>query len=267
MVGPTLWQVERGSSEVFVFGETVGVRREDVWLGETIQRALDRCREFWCEVADADEIAASPALGEYGLSAEPLSRRLDMERLRSLHATARLVDVDPTSLEGLRPWLAGQLLESAHRARSGVDSTADVHDVLVARARASGKVIRTELPDAEATLAFFASLGDDAEIEYLMWTLDRVAQQGPELREQVAAWLVGDGSVTEAQVAEMQRRYPALYVRLLVERNRAWLPRIEQMLRAPGSTFVLVGDSHMPGEDGIPALLTRRGLQPQRVAP
>jgi uncharacterized protein len=184
-----------------------------------------------------------------------------------LHATARAVEVDPTSLEGLRPWLAGQLLESAHRDRSGVDATADVHDMLLSLARDSGKVIRTELPDADATLFFFANLGDAAEIEYLMWTLDRVAQQRAEIREQVAAWLVGDGSVVEAQVIEMQRKYPALYRRLLAERNRAWVPRIEEMLRQPGSTFVLVGESHIPGDDGIPALLARSGLQPQRARP
>jgi hypothetical protein len=61
-----LWQVERGASKVFLFGETVGVRREDAWLSEPIRRAVDGCREFWCEVADADEIAACPS-GEYGL--------------------------------------------------------------------------------------------------------------------------------------------------------------------------------------------------------
>jgi uncharacterized protein YbaP (TraB family) len=262
-----LWQVERESSKVFLFGETVGVRRDDVWLSEPILRALDSCREFWCEVADAAEIAASPFLGKYGLAAEPLSRRLDQDQLRALHATARVVDVDPTTLEGLRPWLAGQLLESAHRARADVDPTADVHDALLSLARDAGKVVRTELPDAEATLAFFANLGDAAEIEYLMWTLDRVAQQGTELREQVAAWLVGDGAVTEAQVIEMQRKYPGLYGRLLVERNRAWVPRIEQMLREAGSAFILVGDSHMPGVDGILTLLARSGLQPHRARP
>jgi uncharacterized protein YbaP (TraB family) len=267
VVGPTLWQVERGSSKVFFFGETVGIGRDDVWLGEPILRAVDGCREFWCEVADAAEIAASPSLGEYGLSAEPLSSRLDESQLRALHAAARVVDVDPTTLEGLRPWLAGQLLESAHRDRAGVDATAGVHDVLLSRARESGTPIHTELPDAEATLAFFAHFGDTAEIEYLMWTLDRVVQRGAELRAQVAAWLVGDGSVTEAQVIEMQRTYPALYRRLLVERNHTWMPRVEQMLRAAGDAFVLVGDSHMHGDDGIPALLARRGLQPQCARP
>ena len=91
VVGPTLWQVERESSKVFLFGETVGVRRDDVWLSEPILRAVDSCREFWCEVADAAEIAASPSLGKYGLATEPLSSRLDQDQLRVLacHRTRR----------------------------------------------------------------------------------------------------------------------------------------------------------------------------------
>ena len=100
-----------------------------------------------------------------------------------------------------------------------------------------------------------------------MWTLERVVHEGAEIRAQVAAWLVGDGSVVEAQVDELERRYPALYRRLLAERNRAWVPRIDAMLRQAGSTFVLVGDSHMPGDDGIPALLTRYGLRPEPARP
>jgi uncharacterized protein YbaP (TraB family) len=266
MTGPKMSVVERSASKVFLFAETVGIRRDDVWLTDPIRAAFDGCREFWCEVAGADEIASSPLLAEYGLSAEPLSTRLDEEVLRYLQETARAVGVDPTTLEGFRPWLAGQLLERAHRLRAGVEATGDVHGVLLALAKDAGKVIRTELPDANATLSFFANLGAPVELEYLLWTLDRVAAHGAELNRQVAAWMVGDGSVVEQQVAEMQTKYPGLYRSLLADRNRAWIPRIDAMLDRPGSVFVLVGDSHLAGDDGIPALLTRSGLRPEPAA-
>ena len=144
-------------------------------------------------------------------------------------------------------------------------SAADVHGVLLGLANDAGKVVRTELPDAAATLSFFANLGEPVEIEYLMWTLDRVAEHGAEIPRQVAAWMVGDGSVVEQQVMETRTKYPGLYQSLLADRNRAWVPRIDAMLDEPGSVFVLVGDSHLVGDDGIPALLTRSGLEPQRA--
>ncbi len=141
-----------------------------------------------------------------------------------------------------------------------------MHGVLLGLANDARKVIRTELPDAAATLSFFANLGEPVEIEYLMWTLDRVAERGAEIPRQVAAWMVGDGSVVEQQVMETRTKYPGLYQSLLADRNRAWVPRIDAMLDEPGSVFVLVGDSHLAGDDGIPALLTRSGLEPQRAA-
>ncbi len=260
-----MWVVERPDSKVFLFGETVGVRSEDVWLTDPIRAAFDDSREFWCEVADAQDIVRSPLLGEYGLSAEPLSSRLEDRDLRYLEETARVVAVEPGTLEGLRPWLAGELLEHAHRFHAGVDTAVGVHEVLVRRARDAGKVVRAEFPDANSVLASFGNLDEAVEIDYLMWTVDRVAQRGAEIGRQVEAWMRGDGSVVEAQVAELQSRYPRLSQWLLVDRNRAWVPRIADMLKEPGSVFVLVGDSHMPGDDGLPALLARSGLQPRRV--
>jgi uncharacterized protein YbaP (TraB family) len=263
--GPALWLVERATSKVYLFGETVGVGPADAWLDDRIREALDECRELWCEVADAQQIARSPLLVEHGLSDTPLSSRLSDHERQHLHETATALGIDPTTLEGLRPWLAGQLLEHAHRSYIGIDATAGPHEVLVGIATDAGKTIRTELPDVDATLAFFSDLDAVAGIEYLMWTVDRVADDGTESRRQVAAWIAGDDRVVSEQVAALQHRYPRLFQRLLVDRNRAWIPRIDSMLDGRASAFVLVGDSHLPGEEGIPALLEQRGLDPRRL--
>jgi uncharacterized protein YbaP (TraB family) len=52
---------------------------------------------------------------------------------------------------------------------------------------------------------------------------------------------------------------------MLVERNRAWISRIEAMLAEPGSAFVLVGGAHLAGDHSILDLLTRAGVKPTRV--
>ena len=58
---------------------------------------------------------------------------------------------------------------------------------------------------------------------------------------------------------------PALHKRLLVDRNHAWVPRIETMLREPGAAFVLVGDLHLGGEASVPACLAAAGLPVVRL--
>ena len=69
-----------------------------------------------------------------------------------------------------------------------------------------------------------------------------------------------------AGLQEMRSRYPGLYQSLLADRNHAWVGRIDTMLNHPGSVFVLVGDSHLPGDDGIPSLLARSGTQARDTA-
>ena len=52
-----------------------------------------------------------------------------------------------------------------------------------------------------------------------------------------------------------------------VERNAAWLPRIEARLRAPGTddTLVVVGSLHLLGPDGLVEKLRAKGFRVERV--
>lgn len=51
---------------------------------------------------------------------------------------------------------------------------------------------------------------------------------------------------------------------LLVERNRAWVPRIEE-LHAKGDAFVAVGALHLVGKDNVLDLLVERGYRIRRL--
>ena len=54
---------------------------------------------------------------------------------------------------------------------------------------------------------------------------------------------------------------PQLYQRLLVDRNRTWLPKIEALFARAGRAFVVVGAAHLVGPDGLLALLRAKGYQ------
>ena len=152
VVVPALWVVDRAVSDVYLFGETVGVGPDDVWFVEPVRTAFRDAGQLWCEVADVDDLVRSPFLGAYGMSDAPLSARLGSNELDRLRAAAEALRIDVSTLDGLRPWLAGQVLEHAHRSQLSVAAAADVHGILVGLAKQAGKPIRTELPDAEATL-------------------------------------------------------------------------------------------------------------------
>ena len=54
---------------------------------------------------------------------------------------------------------------------------------------------------------------------------------------------------------------PVIYDRLLVARNRAWMPKIEALFSRPRHAFVVVGAAHLVGPDGLVAMLKAKGYQ------
>ncbi len=73
------------------------------------------------------------------------------------------------------------------------------------------------------------------------------------------AWKAGDAPTVERIVLQELRKEPGMYQRLLVDRNKDWLPKIEALFARKGRTFVVVGAAHLVGSDGLLAMLKAKG--------
>jgi uncharacterized protein YbaP (TraB family) len=266
MSGPPLWLVSRGDSSVYLFGQGPwGVKTGDVWFTEPLRQALQCSIEIWHEIPNGARTPDQSLLAEHGLSDIPLSERFDASGFARLVDAAAAVNVDVTGLEGLRPWLASQVLDHALRAQPGLDGLVDVEAELVERARRAGKVVRSEFPDAEALLSTFASLGE-VEVEYLAWTVDRVLRGVSWMSQEAAAWLSGDIVVLVDDVNATKEGRPGLYEALFAGRNRRWVPRIDSLLTDRTTAMVVVGMGHLTGDEGVLALLEASGHPVVRVS-
>ena len=89
-----------------------------------------------------------------------------------------------------------------------------------------------------------------------------------ELDELHDLWRRGDTSALESKLTvEFRKSYPSLYQRIDVDRNNAWIPKIREMLDAPGTddALVVVGTMHMLGPDGLVSQLQSKGYRVERV--
>src|SRR3546814_3422591 len=60
-----------------------------------------------------------------------------------------------------------------------------------------------------------------------------------------AYWRAGDAeAIWDEMGADMRDRNPKLYRHINVERNDAWVPKIEQMLAEPGTDDTLRSEAH-----------------------
>src|SRR5207244_7172565 len=79
------------------------------------------------------------------------------------------------------------------------------------------------------------------------------------------AWRAGDAPAVERIVLQGVKDDPLMYQRLLVDRNRNWLPKLESFFTRKGHTFVVVGAAHLVGPDSVIAMLQAKGYQIEQM--
>ena len=87
--------------------------------------------------------------------------------------------------------------------------------------------------------------------------------QAPE--ELLRVWRAGDLDALDDVVRELRKRYPELYARILADRTRAWVAPLAERLKQDTPMLVVVGAAHLPGADGLLALLKAEGLEAKPV--
>ena len=83
--------------------------------------------------------------------------------------------------------------------------------------------------------------------------------------ETLRAWLTGDTARLAALDDGTLLADPALREALLAGRNRRWLPVVMQAIKDGRRPLVAVGAAHLPGTDGLIALLEGQGMALRRI--
>jgi uncharacterized protein YbaP (TraB family) len=114
-------------------------------------------------------------------------------------------------------------------------------------------------------IELFAQMPEALGKEMLAATLDEKTYESQTPEELYRMWSSGDLPQLTKVVDELRREYPKLYGRVLAERSRAWVTPLEEYFRQDAPVLVIVGAAHLPGPDGLLALLKARGLVLQPV--
>jgi hypothetical protein len=165
----------------------------------------------------------------------------------------------------LQPWAAAVVLsfdqEEIERQRQGVEV---LDDVLQRLARERGKAV-VGLETAAEQLAVFHNMPIDWQIEMLRLSLEHPELTGAVSGELRQLYLAGDHDGAWRYYLDLAEAYDSPYVRYftqaaIVERNHRMAERLAPLL-AEGGAFVAVGALHLPGPDGLLALLQRQGYR------
>lgn len=263
---PALWMITDEDSEIYLFG-TVHILPPGLeWRSEAVDQAFGEADTVWFEAPVTDpagQMEMARLVFQFGINPpdQPLSVQISDEARVALEKITPLVGLPPSALEPLRPWMAAVTLTTAYVQAQGYDPASGVEAVLWPAADAGGKEM-AYFETVEEQVRFFADLPSDVEVAYFEQTLMEVQEGTDVLDELVSAWAEADlGVLDEIMNGEMRDAVPEVYEVLLVERNAAWVARIQEILEGSGNHFIALGAGHFVGPEGVVELLRAEGIE------
>jgi uncharacterized protein YbaP (TraB family) len=265
---PALWMVKDADTTIYLFGTVHLLPNDTDWRWPALEKALADSGSLTIELTDDDPARMQTLVLQYGLDpAHPLSDKLSAAENATLTRAAQTAGVPggASTLRMMRPWLAGLTLTVAPLLKAGLDPAHGVDKLLKAQMQAAGKPVNG-LETSEQQIRFLADLPADVELEFLRSTLRDADKGSGELTTLIDAWKRGDvATIAHIEDEDLARHAPALYQRLLVQRNRSWAAKIAAMLQRPGTVFIAVGAAHLAGPDSVQSQLESRGTPVERL--
>jgi hypothetical protein len=165
----------------------------------------------------------------------------------------------------MKPWLAALTLATAPLLKAGLDPQHGVDKQLKAQMLAAGKSV-LGLETAEQQIRLLADMPQTMQLDFLRSTLHDIDKGPAELTELIDAWKAGDTDhIARIEDEDLRQQSPALYQRLLVQRNQTWAAKIGDLLRHQhGTIFIAVGAAHLAGPDSVQVQLRKLGIEAAR---
>lgn len=265
---PAMWRIQHGDSTLYLFGTVHLLPNDTDWRFPALDDALSKSQVLYIEMTDDDQAGMTSLVLRYGMdSAHPLSTLLSQNDNAALAKAAQAAGLPggTMALQPMKPWLAALTLAVAPLMKAGLDPAAGVDKQLQIQMTRAGKPVYG-LETAEQQIRFLADLPSSLQLAFLRDTLRDVEKDKQELLSLIDAWKHGDvAAIAKLENDELKTQEPALYQKLLVQRNQAWAARIKDLLQHPGTkVFIAVGAAHLAGPDSVQAQLAKIGVTTQQ---
>lgn len=260
----TLWKVSKGNSELFIGGTIHVLSASDYPLPKPFSKAYKLSQRI---VFETDIAAmANPRIQKQLMqrmtyqSGKTLKDDITAETYKTLSDYLASVGLSIKRYDQFKPSMIMMALLMIELQRLGMAETG-VDRYFNNKASLDGKLLG-QLETVEVQLDVLENLGKGQEDEMIISTIDEMKELPSIMKKIKKAWRKGNThSLEKIGIFPMKIDYPDLYRLLLVDRNNAWVPKIEDLLLTPEVEFILVGALHLVGQDGVISQLRRLGYK------
>jgi uncharacterized protein YbaP (TraB family) len=261
---PPVWVVRDKDSELVLFGSVHLLPPGVDWRPPALTKALKAADDVWFELpidpsteAQTAQLAAQLGMLPPDQSLFKLLPKADAERLIRV---AGKYGADLAVIDRLKPWLADIALSAAAYKKAGADGQDGVEKAVSAAVPATAQ--RRAFETAREQVQILAGAPQAEQIASLSQTLKEMEEKPDEFEILVRAWMAADLKTLDAEaLAPIRTASPALFRRLVSDRNARWTETLDARLKGKGRTVVVVGMGHLIGPEGVPARLRALGYR------
>jgi uncharacterized protein YbaP (TraB family) len=257
-----LWQLQSDKGDVYILGSIHLLKQENYPLNQAIEKAFDRTKKLVLEIdlKSADSETVQRLTLEKGLHRDgrTLEQNISAETYSLAAKRAQELGVDIRALSPLKPWVVALTMTSLQLRKLGFDANSGVDRYLAGRATKAGKPI-AGLETAAFQIGLMDQLSANDQESMLRQSLREMDLLDKGLDQIVRSWAEGDVPALEKLLLDAMREYPAVHQKIIVDRNRRWLPEIERLITQGENALVVVGAAHLVGKEGVIELLKARG--------
>jgi uncharacterized protein YbaP (TraB family) len=264
-----LWKVQSKTNTFYVLGSIHYLKKEMYPLDEKIEKAFEQSEILVVE-ADVANISKEDIqkLMENAFYTEndTLQKNVSAETYGLVKKKLEELGASLEVANKYKPWFLGLNLVSLEALKLGFDPNYGIDRYFLEKAAERKKIL--ELESLEYQFKLFSALSKKDQESFLLYILKDIKVLDRELDKLVKAWSAGDEKGIELimtkSIKEDKRLIP-IYEKLVVERNRKMVSKIEEYLKEKETFFVIVGAGHLVGNQGIIELLKGKGFSLEQL--
>jgi len=258
-----LWKVQSKTNTVYVLGSYHLSKKEIYPLNQKIENAFDQSDVLAVEanINDIKKIDIQKLMESAFYPAnDTLEKHVSPEIYEWVKKETSGLGIPVELIHKQKPWFLSMTFVALKSLKLGFDPNLGIDKYFLSKAEGKKKIL--ELESLDYQLSLLSNFSDKDQELFLLYTLKDLDILEQELGKLTRAWTSGDTkgmeSILTRSVSE-DKRFSSILEKLIYERNRKMVSRIEDYLKAKETYFVIVGAGHLVGDQGIIELLKGKG--------
>jgi hypothetical protein len=258
-----LWRIQSKTNTVYVLGSLHLSKKEIYPLNQKIESAFDQSNVLVVEanVNDIKKVDIQKLMeSAFYPPHDTLEKHVSPETHEWVRKETSGLGIPIELINKQKPWFLSMTLVALETLKLGLDPNLGIDKYFLSKAEGKKKILELESLDYQINL--LSNLSDKDQELFLVYTLRDLKIMEQEVNKLIQAWSSGDTKGMESiltRSASEDKSLSPIFEKLIYERNRKMVLKIEDFLGTKETYFIIVGAGHLVGNQGIIEILRGKG--------